>query len=412
MWAWYLAVYALAVAVRVTYVLVADPTIRPISDGRNYHLLATNLAEGRGYIAPFDWAFLRDERPTAEFMPLHPVLLATATILGFGSVLGHQLWLAAVGAATAVLTTVLGLRVTGDRRIAVLAGGVAAVHPLLFGSDGALMPETLFTLLLTAAVVCLLDGRPGWTFTAGILAGAAVLTRGDGLLWLPVVAAPVLLLRHRRDLRPLLVRGGLLALGVLLVVTPWVARNAARFDGELVLSTNLGSLLNGANCPPAYEGPDIGSWVFTCADRVRTDRADEVGSSARLRRAGLDHIGANLDRLPVVAGARVARAWGVLHPTDQARAEAREGRVAGTQLAGVVLDWLLLPLFVGGLVLLRRRDREVVALVAPVLLGLVVVVVAYGNTRFREVGEPALVVGAAAAVVLTAGRRTPLTEQR
>lgn len=406
MWTWYLGLYALALAVRVTYVLVAEPTIRPISDGRNYHLLATNLAEGRGYIAPFDWAFLRDARPTAEFMPLHPALLAMATIVGVGTILGHQLWLAALGAATPVLTAALGLRVTGDRRIAVLAGGLAAAHPLLFGSDGALMPETLFTLLLTAALLCLLDGRHGWTFAAGLLAGAAVLTRGDGLLWVPVVAAPVLLCCQRRMGRILLARAALVVAGMLLIVAPWVVRNAARFDGELILSTNLGSLLNGANCPPAYEGPDIGSWVFTCADRVRTDRLDEAGSSARLRRAGVEHATDRLGRLPIVAGARVARAWGALHPVEQAQAEAREGRVEGTQLAGVVLDWILLPAWLLGLVLLRRRRRAVVALVTPVVLGLVVVLVAYGNTRFREVGEPALIVGAAAAIVLAADRRT------
>jgi 4-amino-4-deoxy-L-arabinose transferase-like glycosyltransferase len=401
------AVFALAVAVRVGYVLLFDPVVRPISDGGNYHLLAGNIAHGRGYISPYDWAFLHHARPTAEFAPLHPTLLAGAVLLGLGTILGQQLFLAVVGAITPVLTALLGWRITGDRRIAIAAGVVAAVHPILLGSDGALMPETLYALLGTAVLLTLLrDGRR-WALASGLLLGAAVLTRGDGLLLVPIVAVPVLALRHGRVDRRLFELLGLLVVGLLVVVTPWLARNAARFDGQLVLSNNLGSLLNGANCPPSYEGPGIGSWTFTCADRVDVDPTDEVAASAAMRKAGIDYATDHAGRLPVVAVARVARAWGLLHPVGQARAEGREGRVSGVQLAGVVADWFLLPLFALGAWRLRRRA---VPLVAMVDLVVALSVVAYGNTRFREIAEPALIVGAMAGIALTSTRRTALTE--
>ncbi|MCU1483768.1 MAG: hypothetical protein JWN67_514 [Actinomycetia bacterium] len=399
--------FALAVAVRVGYVLFFDPVVRPISDGGNYHLLADDIAHGRGYISPYDWAFLHHARPTAEFAPLHPTLLAGAVLLGLGTILGQQLFLAVVGAVTPVLTALLGWRITGDRRVAIAAGVVAAVHPILLGSDGALMPETLYALLGTAALLTLLrDGRR-WALASGLLLGAAILTRGDGVLLVPMVAVPVLGLRHGRVDRRLVELLGLVVVGVLVVVTPWLARNAARFDGQLVLSNNLGSLLNGANCPPSYEGPGIGSWTFTCADRVEVDPTDEVAASSAMRKAGIDYATDHAGRLPVVAAARVARAWGVLHPVGQARAEGREGRVSGVQLAGVVADWFLLPLFALGAWRLRRRAVPLVAMVALVI-GLSVV--AYGNTRFREIAEPALIVGAMAGTTLTSDRRTSLTE--
>jgi 4-amino-4-deoxy-L-arabinose transferase-like glycosyltransferase len=396
--------FALAVAVRVGYVLLFDPVVRPISDGGNYHLLAGNIAHGRGYIAPYDWAFLHQARPTAEFAPLHPTLLAVAVLVGLTTILGQQLFLAVVGAVTPVLTALLGWKVTGDRRIALAAGAVACLHPILLGSDGALMPETLYTLLGTALLLALLHDRRPWSVGAGALLGLAVLTRGDGLLLLPIVVVPVLLVQ-RRDV---LVRLGLVVLAMLVVVTPWLARNAARFDGQLVLSNNLGSLLNGANCPPSYHGPNLGSWTFTCAGRVDIDETDEVAASAAMRRAGIDYATGHAGRWPVVVPARVGRAWGFLHPVGQARAEAREGRVSGVQLAGVVADWVLLPLFVLGAWHLRRRAVPLVA-----MLGLVVVlsVVAYGNTRFREIAEPALIVGSMAGTALTARRRTSLTER-
>jgi 4-amino-4-deoxy-L-arabinose transferase-like glycosyltransferase len=270
------------------------------------------------------------------------------------------------------------------------------------------MPETLFTLLGTAALLALTrDGRR-WAAVAGLLVGAAILTRGDGLLLLPIVAVPVLVARRGRLDRRLVGQLGLLLVGVLVVVSPWLARNAARFDGQLVLSNNLGSLLNGANCPPSYRGPDIGSWTFVCADRVKADPTDEVDSSARMRRAGTTYASSHAGRLPVVAAARVGRAWGIVHPVGQARAEGREGRVAGVQLAGVIADWFLFPAFLLGVVALRR---PAVPLVAMLVLVAVISVLAYGNTRFREIAEPALIVGAMAGILLTSPRRTALTER-
>jgi asparagine N-glycosylation enzyme membrane subunit Stt3 len=126
-----------------------------------------------------------------------------------------------------------------------------------------------------------------------------------------------------------------------------------------------------------------------------------------MRRAGATYASSHAGRLPVVAAARVGRAWGIVHPVGQARAEAREGRVAGVQLAGVIADWFLFPAFLLGVVALRRRA---VPLVAMLVLVAVISVLAYGNTRFREIAEPALIVGAMAGIFLTSLRRTALTE--
>ena len=77
------------------------------------------------------------------------------------------------------------------------------------------------------------------------------------------------------------------------------------------------------------------------------------------------------------------------------------------QLVGVVADWLLVALFVLGAWRLGRRAAPLVAMLALVV---VLSVVAYGNTRFREIAEPALIVGAMAGTALTGTRRTSLTE--
>ena len=389
---------AVAVAVRLVYVLVVRPDIPFVGDGQTYHLLANAIADGEGYVAPYDWFVRGHLRPTAEFGPVHPSVLAIASLVGVDTVLGHQVWLALVGSVTPVLTALLAGRVTGDRRLALAAGLVAAVHPLLFGSDGALMSETVYTLLGLVALLCLLQDGWRWLVVAGLAIGLAVLTRGDGLLLLPLVALP-LLWRRWRSL-------AVVAVLVVAVVSPWLVRNAVRFDGRLVLSNNVGSLLNGSNCPETYAGPRLGSWDFRCAYRADLPGEDEAESSAVLRAKGLRYLRDHAERLLVVVPARVGRAWGLFHPFGQARAEEDDGRVFATQATGVALDWVLLPLFVVGVVALRRRA---VPLVGPVLLVTLLVAASYGNSRFRELAEPALIVGAVAGarVVLTA-----LTERR
>jgi hypothetical protein len=379
------------VTVRLAYVLLVQPEVPFVGDGRTYHLLGRNIADGRGYLAPYDWFFQGRSRPTAEFGPVHPSLLAVASFFGASTITAQQVFLALVGSATSVLTALLALRVTGRQRVAVLAGLLAAVHPLLFGSDGALMSETTYTLLGLLLALALLDRR---LVVAAVVLGVAVLTRGDAVLLVPFLVVPLLW----RAWRQIAVVVGI----AVLAVAPWVVRNAVRFDGQLVLSNNLGSLVNGSNCPATYAGPKLGSWDFDCAYELDGLGQDEAANSVRLRDAGLRYARDHVGRVPVVVAARVARGWGVLHPFGQARAERHDGRVVWTQTTGVVLDWVLLPLAVVGLVALGRRG---IPLLGPLAMVTVVVAVAYGNSRLREVAEPALVIAATYGL-------TTLTERR
>ena len=399
------AIGVLALVVRVAYILIARPHIRGISDAATFRLLARNIAAGRGYLAPYDWFFEHHSRPTAEFVPVHPTVLGAATFLGAKGVRAQQLFMGVIGSFTPPLTALLAWRVTADRRIALGAGVLAAAHPLLFGSDGALMSETVYTLLGLVALLLLLDRR--WVF-AGVATGLLILTRGDAVLFVPIVIVPVVWFALRNDWRAVARAVGIVIGIAALLVAPWMARNAVRFDGKVILSNNLGGLLLGSNCPVTYHGTFLGSWNFRCVYEQELPGEDEAVNAALMRRQGVDYARDHAGRLAsVVVPARVARAFGVLHPFGQARAETSEGRVFGTQAAGVVLDWFLVPLFIVGVMALRRRGLAVAPLVAPVVFVTAVVVISYGVSRFRELGEPALIVGAVA-VILTL---TTLTER-
>jgi hypothetical protein len=97
--------------------------------------------------------------------------------------------------------------------------------------------------------------------------------------------------------------------------------------------------------------------------------------------------------LPLVAAARLARTWGLWRPFA-----VPEGRRAWVQQIGAALYFVLVPLAVYGVVLLRRRGVPVLIAVAPFITVTVTALLAYGSIRFRHSAELSLVVLAAVAL--------------
>jgi 4-amino-4-deoxy-L-arabinose transferase-like glycosyltransferase len=375
-------VVAAGLAVRVTYTLVVDPQPRPVSDATSYHLLANHLADGHGFVRPYDLEWYRVAEPTTELPPLFPLLLGVVAALGGTSVVTQRLFTCALGAAT-----------------------VAAVHPLLFQPDGVLMAETPFALLVTATLLLAyraLD-RPslGRGAVVGAVVGLAALTRSEGLLLLPLLVVPLAV--GARALGAVRRRVGLAAVALAaggLVLLPWTVRNAVEFDRLVPVTSNLGTLVAGANCPATWYGPQTGLWRLDCTQPIDVTGLDEVAASTEYRAAGLDFAGDHLGRLPRVLAVRLLRTWGLFRPGQQVDYETLEGRTHTWQTAGMRLDWALLPLAGAGLVVLRRRRAVPVwPLLSTAALASVTALLAYGNQRFRVAAEPVLAVLAAVTVV-------------
>ncbi len=108
-------VAAIAFTIRVLVVLLVDPHVPKLGDASAYHLIAGNLADGRGYIRPFDLARFHLVVPTAEYPPLHPFVVSLFARLGFRSVEWQRICLAAVGTGTVAVIGALGRRVAGAR---------------------------------------------------------------------------------------------------------------------------------------------------------------------------------------------------------------------------------------------------------------------------------------------------------
>jgi hypothetical protein len=399
-WLALLAIAAVALAVRIAFVLVVDPTVPEVGDASAYHLLADNLADGRGYIRPFDLLLKERTLVTAEYPPLHPALVAVADLLGVDGVRGQRLALGLVGTATVVLVGLIGRRI-GGTAVGLTAAALAAVYPMLFLSDATLMPETLFAFLVALALLLALRAieapSRGRVAALGAVVGLAALTRSEGLLLVPLLVLPVAF--RGGDIRRRLVSAAVAVAAVGAVVLPWSVRNYVRFDDVVPVSNNLGSMVDGANCDKAYGGDQKGLWLYECFGGFDLETQGENAAAAFHRRRGTAYVRAHASEVPGVAAVRWLRTFGLYEPRQQAAFESFEGRPFRWQLAGTRMWWALAALAVAGAVLLRRRRGPLWLLGSTVLVASITAVITYGNQRFRIAAEPAVLVLAAMALV-------------
>jgi 4-amino-4-deoxy-L-arabinose transferase-like glycosyltransferase len=370
---WLAAIAAGGLAVRLVYTLVLTPHLRGLGDASYYHGLANALADGRGFVDPASGA------ATALHPPLFPLVLTPSSLLGLDSYNAHRVVVCLIGTGTILAVGLLARHVAGERA-GLIAAAVAALSPVLISADSAVMSETLLGLLVVLAVLAAYR-RSG--IVLGALIGLCVLTRGEAIVLLP-------LLLPWREPR----RAALVVLAFVIVVAPWTVRTLTAFEKPVLLSTNDGGLVAGANCPSTYRGHGIGSWDLRC---VPTKPArDESVASQNARTEGLDYARDHASRIPLVLAARLGRTFELVQPVLQA--QRAEARAAGLEVAGAVFFWLLAPLGVYALVLLRRRGERLAPLIAPFVVAVVATLAGYGVPRFRHPADVALAVLAGVAL--------------
>src|SRR3954470_12909177 len=396
----------LALGLRLAYSLLLVKTQPLLGDGLEFHNLAYSIADSHSFAqaSPMGSGHLM---PTADKPPLYPLVLAVFTIVGGHGWIPHQIAGAMIGTVTVALTAFLGRRVGGDR-VGLVAGGLAAVYPMLIAADGSFRSESLYALLVTATLLSAYALRDRPTVRRALMCGGviglATLTRSEALLLLVLVVLPAALLAVPRRRAAVLTLAA--AAATVVVLTPWLIRSWIQFDRPVFVSTNSGGLLAGANCDRTYHGEWLGQWRFDCLARIKT--ANEAAGSAQLASDGIDYARDHAGRLPVVLTVRVLRSWELYRPRQQWTIERFfEGRDLRVEQIGVAMYFALVLLAVGGVMTMRRRGSPLRILAAPFVLVVLVSLGAYGFTRFRTAAEPAVVVLAAVALVaLWEGVRT------
>ena len=334
--------------------------------------------------------------PGAEHAPLTSIILTPASLLSH-----HEFWQRAtntvVGIAVVPLIALLARRVAG-RRVAVLAAGIAALYPNLWMNDSLVMAESVSTLLVIVALLVAVRYRERLDIRSAVMCGAVVglaaLARSELLILAPVFA---LLGVRQRGVRASWRAAAVLMITALGVIAPWVGYNVPRFDHLVLISTNEGGALRGANCDDTYSGPAQGGWSVLCVvDDIDRPGEDASGRAVRLRKEALSYMRHHLGQLPDVVGARLLRSVDLYGVNDLVRFDVGEERARWASWAGIVSFWMLAPWALIGW--RRRPARTGLILGAPVVGVLATTVVFYGAHRLRTPMEPVVVICAAIAL--------------
>ncbi|HEY7630385.1 MAG TPA: glycosyltransferase family 39 protein [Thermoleophilaceae bacterium] len=379
-----LALIALgALVIRVVIVLTISRHVLGAGDFQYFQDVSGFIAHGQGFMDPFEREFHNLTLPTANHPPLWPLVLAVATKLGAASIVWHKLVGALIGAGVVVLVGLLGRAIGGDR-LGLAAGGVAALYPLLVAADSSMMSETLYGFWIAATLLFALKLRRtptlGWAAALGASISLAALTRSEGLALLVLLAIPLCIAAGKRRL----LLSATCVLAALVVLAPWTARNFIKFHRPVLISTNDGTLLAGANCDATYHGIDLGGWRLDCIS-PRT-KLNEAAQASIWSREGIDYAFDHASRWPVVVPVRILRAFDFYQPRRQVLfAEARQRHL---EQVGIAVYYVLLVLAIPGAVLMWRRARDVfLILMAPVVLVILTAAFGYGITKMRHAAE-------------------------
>ncbi len=360
-----LVILGVGFALRLAWLLYAQPT--PVSDWHAYRQLAADLIDHRQFGYP---------EPTSFYMPMHPFHLAlwslvsrSATWLGFSSVV--------LSTATIGLVYAVGLRLFPDRRTAIISAGLFALLPLFVLFSPVLATEHLFIVLMLLSMLFLLrvtDRSYLLAAVAGVCAGMAMLTRGEGVFYVPALVLFLWMgssITSRRDRLRLTV---VLGVGIALVVMPWYVRNS------LIASPETG-LSDGAGINFYFAHNDSGTYGWypegSPLEGLGTEEANRLGWEL-----GFAYLRENPVRLVADVAYGTTE---LLRTPDYAFYWSTRGLVPGGDPLDPVsfvenpirFDWaydfalaipVLLVLSVAGLLAYRTWSRQIVWLIVPLIL--------------------------------------------
>jgi 4-amino-4-deoxy-L-arabinose transferase-like glycosyltransferase len=218
-----------AVSIRVAFAFRVPVFL--LRDSVSYFLPAWDLLNGYG----FDISIRRT--------PAYPAFLVVAMALFGEDLLAITFAQHILGVVSAVLVYMIGRQTVG-RLAGLIAAMITATNGALIIAEHYLMPEVALIFLLLSTFVVFLaalrsGSRPAFV-GAGALLGLSLLCKPVAQVLIPVL--PLVLLVSYASLRRVIVPTLLIGAGLLVVMVPWVVRNALE-HGSATTAGALGQTL-------------------------------------------------------------------------------------------------------------------------------------------------------------------------
>lgn len=417
-----LSVFGLALVVRVLYNVNAASGYFPLHDSLTYQTIAYNILREHCY------CFL-PHLQTIDRAPLWPAVIAV-----FYGILGPhdnlvRLFLSFVGSGTCLLIYFFARDLFGSR-IGLFAGILAAIYPFLFIYDGWLYSESLYTFLLFAFCYTLYHlqrtPRRSLMILSGLLLGSVSLTRPNGPLILALFIIWAIIIAWTKILswRTVIQSAITISLLAVLLILPWTARNYLATHVLIPVAVGDGKVFIGAynddTSTPAYQnGYYLGIWIVpnesapSVSDQFPADCAApcEVTRDNTYKYYAWQWIQSHPDKMPMMLGLHAINMWQIT--TQEADLPINRFPDRGTShfVVGmmVTITPIVFALAALGLIVTRRRWRELLFIYFMIALTFIQCVILYGIPRFRAPIEPMLIVLAAGGVwwlVTLVGKRS------
>ncbi len=243
-----LVLFLVALAPRLLFVYIAR--YGPLTyDEADYDMLARNLALGHGYVF---WDHQSQNVPVTFRPPGFPFFISLIYRFfdGIGpyyyeahqpAVIAMRVTQALLGAFVPILTYFVAKHIF-SRRVAVVAGIIMGAYTTFIFYASALMTENLYIPTLLVALLLLLKSegkRPFWCCILGaFVMGLAIHIRPELIGFLPFLLLWFYI--ATRDWRQALMRWGVVAAIIVLMVIPWSVRNYRVADQFIFLDARTG----------------------------------------------------------------------------------------------------------------------------------------------------------------------------
>lgn len=376
-------IFAFAFILRLFFIFIYSGPL--VKDAIEYDYLAKSIIDGKGYVN-------LEGNVTAIRPPGYPFFLSLIYLTFGRSYLVVRVIQAVMGSILCVLTYYLCMGVF-NKKVAVLASFLSAIHLGFIAQAEKLLTEGLATFLVLAAVIFFYKIRKNFYskynyFFAGFILGIASLVRPNLLIifFLAFWALVYDFWKKRMEFKICIFYLSIYVVAFFLPIIPWTVRNYKVFHKIIPISTQGGRTLYISYVP--IDGKIYG-FVPKAETKGRQARfSSEIEESNFYKNEALKLIRKDPAIFFKLAGLKMMYLFSPF-----------EWGLVGN---GVIYNYLFvfcLPFFIISLLLLIGRFAEYVFLFLPVLAIVVTSVVLFGIPRFRLPMEPHVIIFASVMIV-------------
>lgn len=303
-----IVIFVVALAARVGFLLcyrggaMMEDTLLT-ADGHSYHGIAMSVLSGQGF---------QYEGFYARRAPVYPCFLAINQVMFGNSLAAVRMVHALLGAVTCLLIYRLGITVF-NRAVGTVAGAISALYYPLILQTGYLIPEVLFTFLLTASFLFLArfqnTGEYLILFIGALVLAISALCKSVILPFVVILLAWIPFVSGKAPLK-WIKSWVCVLLAMMIVVLPWTARNFRIYKTFIPVTVDAGRTLYYGNNPRATGG--TGGWSKLGLDQFAPDGIGDVRtveSDRRMGRLACRYMVMHPGRTSVLAFRKLINMW-------------------------------------------------------------------------------------------------------